>query len=88
MHITQDELDKLKRTIDFMEDAITDIVGWANDPGNKIRTMHEVKRIHGIASELIEEVSLRDRSKIQGLNIGKKERWTDKIRKKIANIAR
>lgn len=58
--ITDEELARLQATIDYMEDAITDVVGWANDPNTKIRYMHECKRIHQLASDLISEVTKRN----------------------------
>jgi len=75
MEITPKEVRQLQATIDFMEDAITDIVGWANDPSAKLRSMHEVKRIHELASNLLEDITLRDQPKIQALNIRKKPRF-------------
>lgn len=54
--ITKNELKQLKATIDFMEDAMTDVVGWANKPNDKLKAMHEVKRIHELASNLIREI--------------------------------
>ena len=60
MNITAKELAQLQYSLDFMENAITDVVGWANDPGSKLRYMHECKRIHQLASELITEVLTRD----------------------------
>jgi len=49
-------LQKLKNALDFMEDAITDVVGWANKPNDKIKTMHECKNIHQLSVDLIMEI--------------------------------
>jgi len=54
--ITKDELQQLKNALDFMEDAITDVVGWANKPNDKIMAMHECKKIHELAVELIYDI--------------------------------
>lgn len=56
MEITPEELKLIKASLDYMEDAITDVVGWANDPAAKLRYMHECKRVHSIAVETIEKV--------------------------------
>ncbi len=56
MEITADELKLLKAALDYMENAITDVVGWANDPNTKLKYMHECKRVHAIAIENIEKV--------------------------------
>ena len=56
MDITRDELQQLKNALDYMEDAITDVVGWANDPNTKIQYMHECKNMHKMAVELIMDV--------------------------------
>jgi len=56
MEITRDELQQLKNALDYMEDAITDVVGWANKPSDKIAAMNECKRIHELATNLIMEI--------------------------------
>ena len=59
MEITADELKLLKAALDYMENAITDVVGWANDPNTKLKYMHECKRVHAIAIENIEKIWAR-----------------------------
>jgi hypothetical protein len=59
MEITPDELKRLKASLDYMENAITDVVGWANDPNTKLRYMHECKRVHELAIIEIEKIWAR-----------------------------
>ena len=61
MEIKEEELKLLQAALDYMENAMTDVVGWANDPNTKLKFMHECKRVHAIASEKIQEVWDRDR---------------------------
>jgi len=61
MEIKSDELKLLKASLDYMENAITDIVGWANDPHTKLRLMHECKRVHELSMREIEKVWARKR---------------------------
>jgi len=60
MNITSNELAQIQFSLDYMENAITDVVGWANDPNTKLEYMHQCKRIHQLASDLITEVLERD----------------------------
>jgi len=59
MEITLEELNHLQISLDYMENAITDVVGWANDPNTKLRYMHECKRIHTLATREIEKIRTR-----------------------------
>ena len=61
MEIEPEELRILKVSLDYMENAMTDVVGWANDPNTKLKFMHECKRIHAIAMGEIDKVYERDR---------------------------
>ena len=61
MEIKPEELKRLQVALDYMENAMTDVVGWANDPNTKLKFMHEVKRVHAIATNEIEKVWERDR---------------------------
>jgi len=61
MQIKPEELRILKTSLDYMENAMTDVVGWANDPNTKLRFMHECKRVHAIAMNEIEKILERDR---------------------------
>lgn len=61
MEITPEELQRLQVTIDYMENAISDVVGWANDPQTKLRWMYECRRIHELATKEIEKI--RERGK-------------------------
>jgi len=61
MEITPEELKILQTALDYMENAMTDVVGWANDPNTKLKYMHEVKRIHAIATEKINGVWERNK---------------------------
>jgi len=56
MEISAEELTRLKNTIDYLQNAMLDVVGFANDANTKIKYMHECKRIHELASELIQEI--------------------------------
>ena len=56
VEISSEELKQLQVTIDFMQNAMQDVVGWANDANTKIRYMHECNRIHELATALINEV--------------------------------
>jgi hypothetical protein len=60
MQITPEELDRIQIALDYMENAITDVVGWANDPHTKLRWMHECKRIHELATKEIEKIRKRN----------------------------
>ena len=59
MKITTQELLVLETALNYMENAITDVVGWANDPNTKLKYMHECKRIHAIAISKIENIKER-----------------------------
>jgi hypothetical protein len=59
MEITPHELKLLKASLDYMENAITDVVGWANDPNTKLKYMHECKRVHELATKEIEKIWAR-----------------------------
>ena len=59
MEVSAEELTRLKNTIDYLQNAVLDIVGFANDANTKIKYMHECKRIHELASELIQELYKR-----------------------------
>ena len=59
MEISGPELLRLKNTIDYLENAVLDIVGFANDANTKIKYMHECKRIRELAVGLIEEIYAR-----------------------------
>lgn len=59
MKVTPEELDRIQIALDYMENAITDVVAWANDPNTKLRWMHECKRIHKLATEEIEKIRNR-----------------------------
>jgi len=59
VEITAEELTRLKNALDYMENAITDVVGWANDPNTKLQYMHQCKRIHQLATEKINEIIKR-----------------------------
>ena len=61
MEIKPEELRILKTSLDYMENAMTDVVGWANDPNTKLRFMHEVKRVHAIAMGEINKVYERNK---------------------------
>ena len=61
MEIKPDELKLLQASLDYMENAMTDVVGWANDPNTKLKFMHECKRVHAIATNEIDKVWERDR---------------------------
>ena len=56
MEIKPEELKLLKAALDYMENAMTDVVGWANDPNTKLKFMHECKRVHAIATQEIEKI--------------------------------
>ena len=62
MEIKAEELRILKVSLDYMENAMTDVVGWANDPNTKLKFMHECKRVHAIAMGEIDKVYERDRN--------------------------
>ena len=58
--ITTEELQKLQNTIDYLREAVHDVVGGACGLNAKLKYMHECKRIHQLASELIAEIRVRD----------------------------
>ena len=60
MRIEPEELRIISVALDYLENAMTDVVGWANDPNTKLRFMHECKRVHAIAKKEIEKVWERD----------------------------
>lgn len=63
MEIKPDELKRLQNAVDYMEDAITDLViNYQQDANAKIRWMYEVKRVHQLATELINEIRERNKS--------------------------
>ena len=59
-NITKEELLQIQAALDFMENAITDVVGWANTQNDKLKFMHESKRIHQLAKELLKEIWNRE----------------------------
>ncbi len=61
MEIEPEELKILQASLDYMENAMTDVVGWANDPNTKLKYMHECKRVHAIATEKINGVWERNK---------------------------
>ena len=58
--ITTEDLQKLQNTIDYMMEAVRDIVGTAASVKVRMKYKHECKRIHQLASELIAEIRVRD----------------------------
>lgn len=62
MNINAEELQRLQNSLDYMQNAMQDVVGWANDANTKIKYMHECKRIHELASGLIAEIRVRDKT--------------------------
>ncbi len=60
MEITPEELRIIKVALDYLENAMADVVGWANDPNTKLKYMHECKRVHAIATQEIKKVWERD----------------------------
>jgi metal-dependent hydrolase (beta-lactamase superfamily II) len=58
--ITAEELQKLQNTINYLREAVQDVVGGACGLNAKLKYMHECKRIHQLASGLIAELRVRD----------------------------
>jgi hypothetical protein len=67
MEITHDELARLKNAIDYMQNAMLDVVGFANDANTKVKFMHECKRVHELAANEIEEIQKRGRLDVNRL---------------------
>ena len=60
MEIRAEELQRLKTTIDYLQNAMLDVVGFANDANTKIKYMHECKRIHELATKDIKKIWARN----------------------------
>ncbi len=60
--ISAEELQKLQNTIDYMKSAISDAVIHSISANVKLKYIHECNRIHELASELIAEIRVRDKT--------------------------